>query len=144
MTLFCARAPRKGRTATDTRDLERKLREESAFDEDAVLGAKAPQIHALINGYLADKNLSQAEVIRKLNVERSYGYQLLNGRRVPTREQLIKLGFLFGLDLEEMQRFLKTAGKPVLYVRSLTDARVFYAVEHGFDFDRACEFVWGE
>ena len=144
MSLFWTDAPRKGRMATDTRDLERKLREEHFFDESAVLDSQAPDIHVLINRHLAACGLSHAEVIRRLNVERSYGYQLLNGKRVPTREQMIKLGLLFGLALEEMQRFLKTAGKPILYVRNLTDARVIYAVEHGFDFDKACEFVWGE
>lgn len=140
---WVSRDIRKGRAATDTRDLERKLKEESFFDETTVLDSQAPDVHVLINRYLTDRKLSHAEVIRRLNVERSYGYQLLNGRRCPTREQVIRMGLLFGLDFEEMQRFLKTAGKPVLYVRNLVDARVIYAVEHGFDYDRACEFAWG-
>ncbi len=128
----------------DTYELEKKLKEESSFDETAVLKSKAPDIHILINKYLTEKNLSHAEAIRKLNVERSYGYQLLNGKRIPTREQLIRLGLLLGLGLEELQKLLKVGGKAVLYARNITDARVIYAVEHGFDYERACEFALEE
>lgn len=126
----------------DTLDLERKLREDNFFDENAVLESKAPDIHILINKYIAEKGLAHADIIRKLNVERSYGYQLLNGKRIPTRIQLIKLGFLLRLSFEEMQRFLKVAGKEILYARNMTDAKIIYAVEHKIDYDSACEFVW--
>lgn len=109
-----------------------------------MLDAKAPDIHVLINRYIAQKQLSHADIIRMLNVERSYGYQLLNGKRIPTRLQLIKLGLMFELPLEEMQKFLKAAGKAILYARNIEDARVIYAIEHGFDYDKACEFALGE
>ena len=131
----------KGGAATDTVSLEKKLREDSFFDEAAVLESRTPEIHLLINQYITDKNLSHADIIRMLNVERSYGYQILNGKRTPTREQMIRLGLIFRLTLPELQRFLKAAGKPALYARNMADARVIYAVEHGFDYDRACEFA---
>lgn len=128
----------------DTQDLERKLREDSSFDEDAILENKVPDIHIIINKHIVESGLSHADIIRRLNVERSYGYQLLNGSRVPTRVHIIKLGLMFGLEPEEMQKFLKEAGKEMLYVRNLTDAKIVYAIEHDFDYDKACEFIWGE
>ncbi len=128
----------------DTVDLERKLKEDVFFDEAAVLENKVPDIHILINKYIAEKKLSHADVIRKLNVERSYGYQLLNGKRVPTRLHIIKLGLIFRLELDEMQKLLKAAGKEILYARDLTDAKVIYAIEHKFDYDKACEFAFEE
>lgn len=128
----------------DTQDLERKLREDNFFDESAVLENRSPDIHILINKYIAEKELSHAHIIRKLDVERSYGYQLLNGKRVPTRIQLIRLGLLFGLTLEEMQKLLKAAGKNILYARDMTDAKIIYSIEHDLDYDTACEFIWEE
>ncbi len=95
----------------NTIDLERKIREEQDFDEKAVLGNKAPDIHILINKYIIENDIPHTEVIRKLNVERSYGYQILNGKRVPTRKQLIKIGIIFKLSFEELQRMLKIAGQ---------------------------------
>lgn len=128
----------------DTQDLERKLREDSFFDEDAILENKVPDIHIIINKYIMESGLSHADIICKLNVERSYGYQLLNGNRTPTRAHIIKLGLIFRLELNEMQKFLKEAGKEILYVRNITDAKVVYAIEHKFDYYKACDFVWGE
>lgn len=128
----------------ETVDLERKIREEQIFDEETVLNNKAPDIHILLNKYLAEKNASHADVIRLLNVERCYGYQLLNGKRVPTRVQLIKIGLILKLSFEEVQRMLKIAGKEILYARNVTDARVIYSIERGLDYEKACEFIWEE
>ena len=127
-----------------TEDLERKLREEKDFDEQLVLGNKAPDIHILLNKHIAEKNAAHADIIRNLNVERCYGYQLLNGKRVPTRVQLIKIGLILKLSFEELQRMLKIAGKEILYARNVTDARVIYSIEHGLDYEKACEFIWEE
>lgn len=127
-----------------TIDLERKIREEPKFDEDFILNNKAPDIHILINKHLVEKNVPHTKVIRLLNVERCYGYQLLNGKRTPTREQLIKIGIILKLSFEEVQRLLKTAGKDTLYARNLTDARVIYSLEHELEYYKACEFIWKE
>ena len=125
-----------------TEDLERKLREERNFDEQLVLSNKAPDIHILINKYIAEKNATHADIIRKLNVERCYGYQLLNGKRVPTRVQLVKISLLLKLTFEETQKLLKVAGKEILYARNLTDAKIIHAIEHNLSYDNACEFIW--
>ena len=128
----------------ETVDLERKLREEKNFNEQLVLGNKAPDIHILINKYIAEKNASHAEIIRNLNVERCYGYQLLNGKRTPTRVQLIKIGLLLKLEFNEIQKLLKVAGKESLYARNITDAKIIHAIEHDLPYDTACEFIWNK
>lgn len=128
----------------NTLDLERKIREEDEFDEEAVLVNKAPDVHILINKYITEKNMKHTDIIRMLNVERSYGYQLLNGRRIPTRIQIVKIGLILNLNFTEMQKMLKSAGKEILYARNVTDARVIYALEHDLDYEKACEFIWGE
>lgn len=128
----------------NTLDLERKIREEEEFDEEAVLFNKAPDIHILINKYIAEKNMKHTDIIRMLNVERSYGYQLLNGRRIPTRIQIVRIGLILRLNFTEMQKMLKAAGKEILYARNVTDAKVIYALEHGLDYEKACEFIWNE
>ena len=128
----------------ETLDLERKIREDKDFDEETVLSNKSPDIHILINKYIVEKDIPHTEIIRKLNVERSYGYQLLNGKRVPTREQIIKIGIILKLDFTELQQMLKIAGKTILYAKNVTDARVIYSIEHRLEYEKACEFIWGE
>lgn len=128
----------------ETLDLERKIREEQVFDEETVLNNKSPDIHIMLNKYIAEKDIPHTEIIRRLNVERSYGYQLLNGKRIPTRVQIIKIGLMLKLDFKELQQMLKIAGKEILYAKNLTDARVIYSVERGLDYEKACEFIWEE
>lgn len=125
-----------------TEDLERKLREEKEFNEQLVLENKNPDIHILINKYIAEKNAAHSDIIRRLNVERCYGYQLLNGKRVPTRTQLVKISLMLKLTFEETQKLLKVAGKESLYARNLTDAKIIHAIEHNLPYDEACEFIW--
>lgn len=128
----------------NTEDLEKKLREEDLFDESTVLENKAPNIHILLNKYIVEKNISHTDIIRALNVERSYGYQIINGKRIPPRIQLIKICLLFKLDIDQTQRLLKTAKKDVLYPRDMTDAKIIYSIEHGLGYEEACRFIWDE
>lgn len=127
-----------------TEDLEKKLREDGEFDEETVLDNKAPGIHALINKYLAEKNVQHTEIIRALNIERSHGYHILNGSRMPTREQLIKICLFLRLDFDEVQRMLKTAKRDILYARDMTDAKIIYSIEHDLGYEAACEFIWNK
>lgn len=127
-----------------TVDLEKKMREEEEFDENIVLENKAPDIHILINKYIVEKNMLHKDIIRALNVERSYGYQLLNGKRTPTRNQIVRIALILKLNFDQVQRLLKTAKKDVLYPRNMTDAKIIYALEHDMDYESACEFIWNE
>lgn len=128
----------------DTLNLEKKIRDEEIFDEETVIASKAPDIHILINEYIREKDIPYTEIIRKLGVERSHGYQILNGRRVPTRTQIIKIGLIMGLGFEKVQQMLKIAGKETLYSRKVIDARIIYSLEHNIDYEKACEFIWGD
>lgn len=49
------------------------------------------------------------------NMEKSYFYQILKGRRAPGLDFLIKLAFVLKLNLDETQRLLKIANRQPLY-----------------------------
>ncbi len=125
-----------------TEDLEKKLRTDDEFDEKTIMENQAEAIYKVIEKWMSEKNIQRSELIRRLNLERTYGYQILNGTRVPTRIHIIKIGIVLGLPLEEIQRLLKIGGKEVLYARNITDARAIYAIEHKLSYEDACEFIW--
>lgn len=127
-----------------TSQLEEWLSTCEEFDESLIKQNGCLDLCSMINGYMDERGISRAELIRRLNIDRNYGYQLLNGTRIPTRNHLIQIGLLLGLDTERFQRLLKTAEKKPLYVRDLFDAKVFYAVKHKMDFEKAMEFIWSE
>lgn len=127
-----------------TSQLEEWLCKDEEFDEALIKENGCLDLCSVIIGYMDEKNITRAELIRRLDIDRNYGYQLLNGTRTPTRNHIIQIGLLLELDIDQLQRILKTANKKPLYVRDLFDARVFYAVKHKMNFEKAVEFIWRE
>lgn len=125
-----------------TSQLEEWLSTDEEFDEELIKQNGCLGLNSMIIGYMDEKGITRSEFIRRMNLDRNYGYQLLNGTRSPTRNHLIQMGLLLELNVEELQRLLKTANKKPLYVRDLFDARVFYAVKHKMDYDKAMAFIW--
>lgn len=82
-----------------------------------------------------ERNLKPRDLIVKLNMEKSYFYQILKGRRAPGRELLLKLSFIFNMNLDETQRMLKIANRQPLYPRNRKDAAAIYAITHKMDYD---------
>lgn len=87
-------------------------------------------ISAYLNELLKQHGLQTKDVIIRLNMERSYTYQILNGRRQPTRNFLIRIAFLCQLSADETQRLLSIGNRPGLYPRNRFDAAVLYCLQH--------------
>jgi hypothetical protein len=75
------------------------------------------------------KNVIPEHVILNARIERSYGHQLFNGRRKPSRDKVIQLAFGFEMTFNETQALLKAARKSQLYPRIKRDAAVIFALE---------------
>lgn len=126
-----------------TTDLEEELRKSEDFNEGMIENNAPPELYKLLNRYIDEKSLSKAEVIRKLNIDRNYGYLILNGSRIPTRNCLLQLSLVLELNETQISELLRLAGKSPLYVRNKFDARVFYAVNHHMEYFEALDFIWG-
>lgn len=83
-------------------------------------------------GYLNDlcrlKDMIPEHVIKAAQIDRTYGHQLFNGTRRPSRDKVIQLAFAFGLTVEETQEFLKVAGRNELYPRIKRDAAIIFGL----------------
>ena len=88
-----------------------------------------PSVSIYLNDLLAEHRMETKDAIRNLGLERTYGYQLFNGTRKPTRTLLIRLAILLGLGLEETNRLLKIGRKEILYPRIREDAAAIFAIE---------------
>lgn len=75
-------------------------------------------------------NLQPKDIIINLNMDRSYTYQILSGRRNPTRNFLLRIAIFLKLPLEETQRMLSIAQRAQLYPRNRFDAAIIFALEH--------------
>ncbi|MCM1058429.1 MAG: helix-turn-helix domain-containing protein [Firmicutes bacterium] len=125
-----------------TSDIEKKLEQADKFDEDLIKENLCPELSDFLSGCIERAGISRSDCISALDLDRSYGYQILNGTRIPTRECLIRMGLLFGLSIDELQRMLNMAGRHSLYVRDMFDAKVFYAIKHKMSYQAAVAFIW--
>lgn len=98
-------------------------------------------ISEYLNELLEAHKLSARDVIIKLNMERSYAYQILKGRRNPTRNFLIRIAFLCQLTVDETQKLLTAGNRPILYPRNRFDAAVIYCIQHNLSEEELNELL---
>ncbi len=95
--------------------------------------AYTPVFHEYIRQMCHERNEKQEHIIKRAGIERTYGHQLFNGTRNPSRDKVIQLAFGFGMDVEETQKLLKIAQKSPLYVKVKRDAAIIYCIVHNMD-----------
>ena len=77
-----------------------------------------------------DGGETREHVIKRAGINRTYGHQLFNGTRMPSRDKVLRLAFGFGLDLEQTQYLLKVARQTQLIPQVKRDAAILYGIMH--------------
>lgn len=76
----------------------------------------------------AERGLVPEQVILRSEIDRTYGHQLFTGVRRPSRDKVIQLALGLGLDIEETQKLLRSAGKSELYPRLKREAVILFCI----------------
>ncbi len=114
------------------------------LDMNVILDNPPPEFNSYIQDILEDRGVKRSDLIRALNLDRNYGYQILNGTRRPTKPQIIRIGLFLKLSVEQVQEILCMCERVSLYARRPEDAKAIHCLEHGMDYEKACEYIWGE
>ena len=88
----------------------------------------SPDFYSLLKQACEKRNMLPAQVIERSQIERTYGHQLFNGTRRPSRDKVLQLALGLGLSVDETQRLLRAAGKSPLYPRLKRDAVILYGI----------------
>jgi len=136
-----AQPPPDGQT---TLSFQQRLLEAPSFD--AFLADKAawmgtPRLCYTLAELCREKGRTAGQVIRRADLARTYGHQIFNGTRRPSRDKLIQICFGLGLDVEEAQALLKKAEKSPLYPKLLRDAAVMRCLHDGKTVQQAQELL---
>ncbi len=95
---------------------------------------EAPLFERTLSDYahelLREKDLKRSEAIRASGLNTTYGYQIIQGTRHPSRDNVIMLAFGLRCTLTETQRLLRCAGVSELWCKLRRDAIIIYCVEH--------------
>ncbi len=77
------------------------------------------------------KKIGKSEIIKRGNLDKSYGYQIFKGRKCnPSRNITLQLAFGMTLNAEETQELLTQAGHVPLDPHQLRDSILLYALIH--------------
>ncbi len=72
------------------------------------------------------------KVIKRADIEKSFGHQLFSGRRNPSRDTVLQLAFGFEMDYEAAQELLKIARKSLLHPKVKRDMVIVYCLQHRY------------
>ncbi|MBE6738895.1 MAG: helix-turn-helix transcriptional regulator [Ruminococcaceae bacterium] len=80
----------------------------------------------LLDELIKEKNLHKSDIIKNSGLSEVYSYQIFSGLRLPDRKKLLALAIGMGLNFDETQTLLKSAGYPPLYIKLPFDSVVIY------------------
>lgn len=83
----------------------------------------------------------KSEIIKKANLARTYGYQLMEGRRKGNRDFYLLIALAMSLDLKMTQRMLSVTQCGALHPLIKRDAAVIFAINHGYDCFKTFNFM---
>lgn len=76
------------------------------------------------------QNISSAELIRRAEIQRNYGYQILNGQKHPSRDKVISLCLALSLSVTDTQRVLTLANTSILYPKKQRDSILIFCINN--------------
>ena len=116
-----------------TDELLRLLFKERSL-ENILQRTESAYLHITFADYLSDWCRNHQEVpeqiIRRANLEKSYGHQLFSGKRKPSRDTVIQLAFALHANVAEAQEMLKITRKSLLYPRIKRDTVIIYCLHN--------------
>ena len=83
-----------------------------------------------LNRWCRQQLIVPEQVIRRANLEKSYGHQLFSGKRNPSRDTVLQLAFAMQADLTQAQEMLRIARRSLLYPRIKRDAVIIYCLHN--------------
>ena len=129
----------------DTAQLENELRD--AKDVEKFLSANAQNLRDFtlkdyLRKLLAEKNLSQAQVIRDSRLDEGYAKKIFRGETArPARQKILSLALAMALSPKEADYLLYYAGHNKLYSRNAWDDVISFALTNHKTVDATNELL---
>ncbi|MGN1318013.1 MAG: hypothetical protein ACI4VF_03285 [Lachnospirales bacterium] len=91
---------------------------------------------------IKEKNLQKKDVINKSQLNYTYGYQILNGTRKPTKDKLIQIAFGLNATSDEANRILILADAGGLYSKNRRDCVIIFALDRKLSITETNELLF--
>jgi len=101
----------------------------------------ADDVRVFFDELLYKTGMKKSEIIQTANIPRTYGYQLMEGRRRGKRDYYILIALAMKLDLRTTQRMLGVTQCGPLHSLVKRDAAIIFSINHGYTPNRTYEFM---
>ena len=91
---------------------------------------KLPRFHEYLSALARSRGERPEPVIRRADIDNSYGHRLFKGGRNPSRDTVLQLSFGLGLGTDETQQLLKVARMAPLHPRVKRDAVIAWCLHY--------------
>ena len=129
----------------DTTELENKLMKAEFFGDFAAEMENEflpAEVSRDLQELISARHVKKRDLFMESNINETYGYEILNGKRYPSRDVLLSLFLSLHLSVDEVNRFFRTHGFAQLYVRNKFDAAVIYCLKHKWSVMQCNELLY--
>lgn len=116
-------------------------------DLDKIIETELPEqdsmaFHKYYTAYLNEHNLERADIQRISRIKKATFYDIVNGKKTPNRDKVLALAIASGMDLTQVNRCLKLAGKNELYPKNERDFIIIYALNQKCNLEQVEELLF--
>ena len=85
--------------------------------------------------------LSKYDIINKADFSYNYFYEVISGRKIPSRDKVIRLAIAVHLSVDDCRKILRYCGYSELYPRIKRDSIIIYALSNEYSLDKTIELL---
>ena len=123
---------------TETKELLEKLGNKKSltaiFDENKSLFSDM-SIGEYIAAEIDRRGITKTKVIKASGINKRFFFDILSGKKNPSRRYIIRLFLAMQLNLNDIQWYLRATDYPQLYARNKRDAVIIYCINHKLSVD---------
>lgn len=117
----------------DTNDLFEELGTDCKIEEFITENSSSFVFHTINEFWekaCEKSGMSKSNIINKSDFNYCYFYDVINGRKIPGRDKIIRLALTMNLSLDDCQQALRLSDKSLLYPRVKRDSVIIYALNN--------------
>lgn len=128
----------------DINDLFKELEADCEIEDYLNSNTSSFVNHTLSNFWqdICEKSgMSKSNIINKSEFNYSFFYDVINGRKIPARDKIIRLALTMNIGLDNCQQALRLSDKSLLYPRIKRDSIIIYALNNSLTISQCSELL---
>ena len=111
------------------------------FFEEGGADVELPRFSVYIAELCRLRGEKPERVLKRANIENSFGHRLFSGERRPSRDTVLQLAFGLRLGVEQTQELLKVARMAALHPKVKRDAVIAYCLKQDMTIDETQQLL---